>query len=262
MHVHTLSRALGHKAKQEIRKSHSLGSLCNLSFLSMCRRSMITSRMNWSHPISSKPSWSHPALRISSLGWWTRSVETQDLPYSSTIPHVRMWENGVGDYRGRKEWCKRPICSVAVIPSLGAANTCACISPGNYNYFFSSSWQRVKLAQKVHFSFKNYINCQLQKNLNRQPQQQRQGQPPYTGVCLFPSLAYTHLPPDCRFAHLPPQQPPSCCSTPAGGAMGAHERRPPSPSSPSVTSTPSTAKSSKLSGNSYLAQGWRKLQSC
>lgn len=79
------SRALGHKGKQEIMKSHSLGSLCNLSFLSMCRRSMITSWMKWSLPISSKQSQSHPVLGISSLRSerevWRPRICRKAVPY-------------------------------------------------------------------------------------------------------------------------------------------------------------------------------------
>lgn len=135
------------------------------------------------------------------------SVETQDLLYGNTRPHVRMWGNGVGDYGGKKEWCKRP-------------HLLSCCDSWSWCCKYLSLYQHIKLAQKVHSSFKKLYKFPtpviVGKALTDNPSSRHQLKPHIWGICLFPCPVHTHLPPKCH-------------ATPAGGAMGAYEKRPPSP---------------------------------
>lgn len=121
MYLHTpfyASRALGHKVKQEIRKSHSLGSLCNLSFPSMCRRFMITSQMKWSQPISSTQSLSQcSGSLVSGANKKCRDPGSAIWQYPTSCEDVGKWSRGL---QGEKSGVTGPVCFLAVIAALGA----------------------------------------------------------------------------------------------------------------------------------------------
>lgn len=199
------------------------------------------SQMKWSYPVSSKPSWSHPVLRI-------RSLESGGVKWQHHNPceDVGKWSKGLQGQK-REVWeAPSPFLPRSRLLVLG---TLVLTSPRAIRITsFCSADSTKKLAQSSFSLQKLYklptsviVGTDLIDN-------------PFPLLYLYPHSWW--------FTHLSHQQPPSCCSTPAGGAMGAHEKRPLSLCSPSITSTPSTAKTSKLSRNSYLAQGWRKLRSC